>query len=1054
MDNMTLEEALAAADVSTTPVNDILMVDAEARTIIVPASEMLFGVRQDMDAERKHFKCQKIVGDNVDLSNCHIYISYVPSKQDGTYDINEDVGAYLCEDLDVDGDYVTFSWKLSGNVFVKAGYIAFAVYAKQADADGNLQTKWHTTFAIGKVLDTLPDGEQIVEKYADVIEQLLNRMDEVEAIATPEAMQNYVEAYLAENPPSGMTADEKAQLQKNTEDISSLSEEIANLSGGAPTPVSVVADMTDTAKIYLYTGAEDGYIAGNWYYYDGTAWVSGGKYGETNTTEATSIEPENDDIPKVFFDEDIPQTKDDVITKFRYISKTKDVSGYAEFKAQGNSSMSYPKKNVTVKMYADEALEEKLKVDFKGWGEQRKHVYKANWIDLTHARNVVSARLWADIVKSRADYLSLPELLRISPNQGAVDGFPIKVYSQGIYQGRYTLNIPKDAWMANMDDSLDTNCILCSENYASGCFRATANINGSDWTDEVHDAVPTSIKTRWNEVISFVMNSTDEEFKANLGNYFFVDSLIDYLIFGMVSCGLDAFGKNQLYFTYDGIKWIASMYDMDSTWGLYWNGSRFVSASYSREEYEDFVSTQSSGEGNLLYIRLVKLFYAEIQARYAELKQGALSVPNIINHFERFTDIAPLDLVKEDYASTTGGGKFTGIPSQSANNIQQIRKFVVDRYVYCDEYFASLGDNGEEPDTPTDKTLSSISATYNGGNVIVGTALTDLTGITVTATYSDGSTSNVTDYELSGTITEGENIITVSYSGKTTTFIVIGESDTNLVYSLPQETTFNGTNYIDTGVQLFKEDKPFTVMLDWEHTGEISFVPNSYVIAHCINEQSPYNGLILQYAYNSISAQIIQGTTKVDRIITSDGIEVNSRLRVVYTKDVSGNVRINHSINGQNAAPVIANASYIAINQTLLLGCYQTTSGEKGRFAKGILHNCKVWDDALSEEEIAVLLSGDSGSEEGGEDTPTEATLTSINATYNGGEVLAGTDVDDLTGITVTATYSDGSTATVTDYTLSGEIVDGENTITVTYNGLTTMFTVTGYVETLPEGVL
>lgn len=257
MDNMTLEEALAAADVSTTPVNDILMVDAEARTIIVPASEMLFGVRQDMDAERKHFKCPKIVGDNVDLSNCHIYISYVPSKQDGTYDINEDVGAYLCEDLDVDGDYVTFSWKLSGNVFVKAGYIAFAVYAKQADADGNLQTKWHTTFAIGKVLDTLPDGEQIVEKYADVIEQLLNRMDEVEAIVTPEAMQNYVEAYLAENPPSGMTADEKAQLQKNTEDISSLSEEIGKQTGtGLST--EAIDKLEEVGNYLAYTTADGG----------------------------------------------------------------------------------------------------------------------------------------------------------------------------------------------------------------------------------------------------------------------------------------------------------------------------------------------------------------------------------------------------------------------------------------------------------------------------------------------------------------------------------------------------------------------------------------------------------------------------------------------------------------------------------------------------------------------------------------------------------------------------------------------------------------------------
>lgn len=207
------------------PVNDILMIDPETRTINVPASEALFGARQDMDAERKYFKCPKIVGDNIDLSKCHIYVSYVPSKQDGTYDINENVGSYLCEDVAVDGDYITFSWKLSGNVFVKAGSIAFSVYAKQADTDGILKTKWHSTFAIGKVLDTLPDGEQIAEKYADVIEQLLNRMDEVEAIATPEAMQNYVDAYLVKNPPSGMTAEEKEQLRKNTEDISSLSEE-------------------------------------------------------------------------------------------------------------------------------------------------------------------------------------------------------------------------------------------------------------------------------------------------------------------------------------------------------------------------------------------------------------------------------------------------------------------------------------------------------------------------------------------------------------------------------------------------------------------------------------------------------------------------------------------------------------------------------------------------------------------------------------------------------------------------------------------------------------
>lgn len=47
---------------------------------------------------------------------------------------------------------------------------------------------------------------------------------------------------------------------------------------GSPWVASTVAEMTDTDKIYVYTGSETGYTNGNWYYYNGTAWVSGGVY--------------------------------------------------------------------------------------------------------------------------------------------------------------------------------------------------------------------------------------------------------------------------------------------------------------------------------------------------------------------------------------------------------------------------------------------------------------------------------------------------------------------------------------------------------------------------------------------------------------------------------------------------------------------------------------------------------------------------------------------------------------------------------------------------------
>lgn len=60
---------------------------------------------------------------------------------------------------------------------------------------------------------------------------------------------------------------------------------------GYPFTAATVADMTDTSKIYVYVGSETGYTNGNWYYYDGTAWVSGGVYNSTafDTDKTLSI---------------------------------------------------------------------------------------------------------------------------------------------------------------------------------------------------------------------------------------------------------------------------------------------------------------------------------------------------------------------------------------------------------------------------------------------------------------------------------------------------------------------------------------------------------------------------------------------------------------------------------------------------------------------------------------------------------------------------------------------------------------------------------------------
>ena len=184
---MTLEEALEASGAE--PVNDIFLINPENRTISVPASEKIFGVSHDGNTERKHFRCSKIVGDNIDLSTMHLYINY--------QNANGQKYPYLVEDVQTDGDYITFSWLIGPDVVAYKGQVKFIVCAKKGD---RAIPEWNTTLAEGTVLEGLEATDEVVDRNPDIITQLLARMHEVEKIATKEEMQEYVNTYLTEHP--------------------------------------------------------------------------------------------------------------------------------------------------------------------------------------------------------------------------------------------------------------------------------------------------------------------------------------------------------------------------------------------------------------------------------------------------------------------------------------------------------------------------------------------------------------------------------------------------------------------------------------------------------------------------------------------------------------------------------------------------------------------------------------------------------------------------------------------------------------------------------------
>ena len=344
-------------------------------------------------------------------------------------------------------------------------------------------------------------------------------------------------------------------------------------------------------------------------------------------------------------------------------------TGLCSVKWQGSSSIAYDKKNFTISL--DNAFEV-----MEGWGAQKKYCTKANYIDHSHARNVVCARLWGETVKSRA---TVPEVLKNLPNYGAVDGFPIIITINDEFQGLYTMNIPKDGWMFGMGSGTQ-EAIVCADKWvAATSFKGEAKIDGTDFkleyvTNEDDDAW---VATSLNRLINACINSNGSDLDTTIAQYLDWQSAIDYYIFCVLTEGADMTGKNYLLATFDGVKWYFSAYDMDSTFGLHYSGKSFLPAN-NNPTFAQFASFHRVME-------LIKLYKKDaLKARYAELRESVFSESNIAVLFNNFTGQMPSPVLIQDVK------RWPMIPNTSANNVSQIRDYYRLRVAVADKWIEEL----------------------------------------------------------------------------------------------------------------------------------------------------------------------------------------------------------------------------------------------------------------------------------------------------------------------------------------------------------------------------
>lgn len=161
------------------------------RKITVPESLKRIAVQHDHNIETVTFDCPRY-WDSHDMSTMKVYITYL--LPDGT------IGSYLAQNITALGNTMSFTWTISSNVTLVNGNISFLVCIKRTDADGNEELHWNSELNTDcYVSEGIEGAVSVVTKYPDIVTQLLTRMDEVEAIATVEAMQSYTDTWLEAN---------------------------------------------------------------------------------------------------------------------------------------------------------------------------------------------------------------------------------------------------------------------------------------------------------------------------------------------------------------------------------------------------------------------------------------------------------------------------------------------------------------------------------------------------------------------------------------------------------------------------------------------------------------------------------------------------------------------------------------------------------------------------------------------------------------------------------------------------------------------------------------
>ena len=191
-DELLDDLSMTGTTFTATPETEPHIVISTDRKVSVPLELRNVAVQHDHNIETVTFDCPRFWDGN-DLSTMVIYINY--RRSDGG------LGCDLAKNLVVEDSIMHFDWCISKNATKAKGTLTFLICAKIADTEGNESIHWNSALNSEMFIsEGLECTEQAANESADIIMDLLTRMDTVESITSEESMLGYVNQYLDDSP--------------------------------------------------------------------------------------------------------------------------------------------------------------------------------------------------------------------------------------------------------------------------------------------------------------------------------------------------------------------------------------------------------------------------------------------------------------------------------------------------------------------------------------------------------------------------------------------------------------------------------------------------------------------------------------------------------------------------------------------------------------------------------------------------------------------------------------------------------------------------------------